>query len=71
MSNFTTNERHAFIIGLFEALCPWPAHYKDNLPVPSPLKGEEHYYLAGRASGFITLMLICIGIAKIIQEVLF
>ncbi len=66
----TSDERHAFLIGFLETLCPWPAHYKDNLPVPSSLKGEEHYYLAGRASGFITLMLFCIAIAKLVQEVL-
>jgi len=64
-------ETHALVIGFFEVLCPWKAQYHDALPVPSPLKGEEHYYLGGRALGFITLLLILVGIAKIIQEVLF
>lgn len=71
LGDFTPNELHAFLIGFFEVLCPWPAHYKDNLPVPSPLKGEEHYYLGGRGGGFIALLLILIGIAKLIKEVLF
>jgi len=66
----TPQEWHAFLIGFFEVLCPWKAYYKDNLPVPSPLQGEEHYYLGGRALGFITLLLILIGTAKLIQEVL-
>ena len=62
----STDEIHAFLIGFFEVLCPWPAHYKDNLPVPSPLEGEEHYYLAGRALGFPVLLLILIGLAKLV-----
>lgn len=66
----TSDELHAFAIGFFETLCPWKAQYHDALPVPSPLKGEEHYYLAGRGVGFPTLLLILIGIAKLIQEVL-
>jgi len=73
MSEFfsTSDERHAFAIGFFEVLCPWKAHYKDNLPVPPPLKGEEHYYLGGRALGFITLLLILAGMVKLFKEVLF
>ena len=66
----TSNEIHAFIIGFFEVLCPWKAQYKDNLPVPSPLKGEEHYYLAGRALGFPVLLLILIALAKLAKELL-
>lgn len=67
----TTDELHAFAIGFFELFPPWKAHYKDNLPTPSSLKGEEHYYLAGRALGFPVLLLILTGIAKLIKEVLF
>jgi len=63
-------ELHAFIIGFFEVLPPWKAHYHDQLPVSSPLKGEEHYYLAGRGIGFVALLLVLALIAKLIQEVL-
>lgn len=65
----TPEERHAFLIGFFEVLCPWPAHYvKTSTEIP-PLKGEEHYYLAGRAAGVPVLLLILIGLAKLFKEV--
>jgi len=78
----TPEEVHAFVIGLCEILAPWPPRIR----TPSPSKGEGkgegdnpdsvvrkeyHYYSFGRASGFITLMFFCIGIAKIIQAVFF
>jgi hypothetical protein len=66
----TSKEIHAFLIGYFESLCPWKAYYHDKLPLPSPLKGEEHYYFAGRSAGFITLLLILVGIAKLVQVLL-
>ena len=52
----TPEERHAFAIGFFEVIPPWPAFYRDRLPVPKCLKGEEHYYNAGRGLGFIALV---------------
>jgi len=66
----TPDELHAFLIGFFEVLCPWKAEYKENLPPPRCLKGEYHYYLAGRALGFPILLLILIGIAKLVQGML-
>ena len=72
MSNlgFTGDELHAFVIGFFEVLCPWEARYIPfNIP-PSPVKGEEHYYLAGRGIGFIALLLILTGLAKLFKEIL-
>lgn len=66
----TPEERHAFLIGFFEVLCPWPARYKGIIDDTSPLKGEEHYYLAGRALGFPVLLLILIALAKLTKEVL-
>lgn len=66
----TSEERHAFLMGLFEALCPWNPKIPPGDPVPSTLKGERHYYLFGRALGFPTLILECMLLAKIIKEVL-
>jgi hypothetical protein len=72
----TSEELHAFLIGFFEILCPWPPRIR----IPSPSTGEGkgegdnpneavlteyHYYLAGRASGVIAW----IAIAKLIQVV--
>ena len=62
----TSGEWHAFLIGFFEVLCPWPP----KIPVPSPqspVSTEYHYYLGGRASG----VLAWLAIAKLIQVVFF
>ncbi|MBA7560749.1 hypothetical protein ES708_02380 [subsurface metagenome] len=66
----TTDEIHAFVIGFFEVLPPWKPHYPMPLEYPSPLKGEYHYYRPGRGAGFIALLLVLIGLAKLGKEVL-
>jgi len=58
-------ERHAFVIGLCEVLCPWPARYSVNSR--NSINSEYHYYVSGRALGVIAWLII----AKIIQEVFF
>jgi len=74
----TPEEWHAFLIGFFEILCPWPPWVR----IPSPSTGEGkgegdnpsetvsteyHYYLGGRACG----VLAWIAIAKLIQVAFF
>jgi len=66
----TPQEIHAFVIGFFEVLCPWEARYIPFNYPPSPVKGEEHYYLAGRGAGIIAFVLVIIGLAKLFKEVL-
>jgi len=66
----TSDELHAFVIGFFEVLCPWkPRHSLLITDYPS-LKEEYHYYLAGRGVGFITLLLILIGLCKLGKNLL-
>lgn len=69
-SQFTTDELHAFVIGAAETFCPWKPRHPMSLEYNSPLKGEYHYYLVGRGTGFITLLVILIALAKLIKEVL-
>jgi len=66
----TPEEGHTFLIGLFEVLCPWKPHQPISRRSRGQMKGEYHYYLAGRALGFPTLLLILTGLAKLIKEVL-
>lgn len=63
-------EGHAFLIGLFEVLCPWKPHLPLSEKSAEEMNGEYHYYRAGRAVGFPVLLFILIGIAKFILEVL-
>lgn len=63
----TTDELHAFAIGFFEVLCPWPPRYQDPLQWPAGLKQEYHYYTLGRGIAVIAWIII----AKIIQELFF
>lgn len=58
----TPNERHAFIIGLGEVICPWPARHQFWGEVHKAIINEYHYYTAGRACGFIALLvLLCMA----------
>ena len=60
-----SNEIHAFIIGFAEVLCPWPSRYRIAREQWDEIIEEFHYYMAGRGAGFITLLLILIGLAKL------
>jgi len=66
----TWAERHTFLIGFFEVLCPWKPRCNKSDSCPHCLKGEYHYYMAGRGLGFPVLLLILIGLAKLVKEVL-
>ena len=65
----TPKEWHALLIGFFEVLCPWPARYEKCDSCHTSLKGEEHYYAAGRGIGFVALLLILIGLAKLVETI--
>ena len=64
MSN---EERHSFLIGLFEVLCPWPARYRITEESEFKPFKEHHYYLAGR---WIGLRLLALEIAAAIYLLL-
>lgn len=63
-------EGHAFLIGFFEVLCPWPARTWLSGERLNELLSEYHYYMAGRGLGFPVLLLILIALAKLTKEVL-
>ena len=63
----TPEEWHAFVEGLCEVLCPWPAKHKLSGALLNDLRGDHHYYMFGRAIGVIAWLII----AKIIQEAFF
>lgn len=56
----TFQEIHAFEIGYCETLCPWPPQYHFDNPSDGLLQKEYHYYAAGRACGFITLLALIV-----------
>jgi len=61
----TSEEWHAFLIGFFEVLCPWPPYC--HCERSEAISNEHHYYLGGRASGVIAW----IAFAKLIEVVFF
>ena len=61
----TPPERHAFIIGLCEVLCPWPPRTWLNRKDHDAIQTEYHYYAAGRAVGFLVLLTLAAGIVKL------
>jgi len=65
----THEEWHALAIGFCEVLCPRKPRHPIGAAALTPLEGEEHYYLFGRALGVIAwLIILPIVIGKIIQE---
>ena len=66
----TPGERHAFLIGYFESICPWPAARPICKTSKKEIEGEYHYYVGGRFVGFIFLLFILFGIACLVKEVL-
>jgi len=66
----STEERHSFLIGLFEVLCPWPARYRITQDSEYKPFREHHYYLGGRASGCIILMLLLTTMAILAKKLL-
>ncbi len=70
MMKLTSDEIHSFVIGFAETFCPWEPRRGICPGDPSPLKGEYHYYLAGRGCGFISLLLILVGVIKLAKEVI-
>jgi hypothetical protein len=66
----TPEEWHALLIGLCEVLCPWPPRTWLSGEAQDQLLKEYHYYMAGRALGFVALIFTLLGIAKFILEVL-
>lgn len=66
----TFQEWHALVIGFFEVLCPWPARYRLTGKPLAELRREHHYYVTGRALGFVAFVYFCLGTAKFVKEVL-
>lgn len=65
---FSTGEEwHAFLIGFFEILCPWPERHPMKEDYFFHIEDEHHYYLGGRAAA----VLVWITIAKLIQVTFF
>jgi len=64
-------EWHAFVEGLCEVLCPWPAKHKLTGQLLDDLQADHHYYVFGRAMGVIVPILSGFIIATIIKEVFF
>jgi len=59
----TPEEIHAFWIGFFEVLCPWPSRYRIAKEQWDEIINEYHYYLCGRGLA----VLVWLAIAKLIQ----
>jgi len=58
MKMIDSTEIHAFLIGFFEAVCP----LRPRSPITDQAEfkpdREYHYYLGGRAAGFVSLLIV-------------
>lgn len=67
----TADEFHAFAVGWSEVIAFWRPVFQRAEFTPVYILHEPHYYMFGRAIGFITILLILIGFAKLIQVIFF
>ena len=69
-SEFMNDHRefHAWVEGFCEVFCFWRPRYEPSKELLEELREEHHYYVFGRASGFICLVLFLVGIWKLIRD---
>ena len=64
----THGEWHSLVNGWCEVMCPWPPYRKImSKALAEELAGEYHYYQAGRALGFVCLVLFIVGIIRVVS----
>lgn len=61
----TEEEFHAFVIGFFESIHFLKPFIKPTLESEFVIYGEYHYYIFGRALGFIALLFIILLLVKL------
>lgn len=66
----TPKEWHALVIGFCEVLCPWRPRYHHSTSLPECIKGEYHYYVTGRALGFVAFVILLLLVSKFVKEAL-
>lgn len=66
----TPQEWHALVIGFCVGFCPWLYKLLSLSIRKPPIKGEEHYFVTGIVPGFIALLYLLIGLAKLTKEVI-
>jgi hypothetical protein len=59
-------EWHSFVEGFCETFCFWKSRYEPSEELLNDIKNEHHYYVFGRALGFIALAGFGVLIAKIL-----
>ena len=58
----TVEEWHSFVIGLCEGFCFWKPRIEPRKL--AYLQGEWHYYVFGRAIGFLALVWLIVAVIK-------
>lgn len=68
--SFTAEEQHAFLIGVYEMLCPFKPRYKMQLDQAEYTTAREyHYYLGGRALALPFVLIEAAGLVKLFSLV--
>ena len=62
----TSQERHAFVEGIGDGYCPWDNHYEPSDELKAGIRKEHHYYNAGTAIGFASLIFSIAGAVRLI-----
>jgi len=62
-------EWHAFWVGAGEVMCPWRCRIAVSVAQLGYIQKEFHYYMIGRAFGFILLLGMLVGVGKAVQVI--
>ena len=62
----THQEWHALVEGFGDGFCPWDNRYEPTDELKADIRKEHHYYTAGSAIGFVTLIFSIAGAVRVV-----
>lgn len=59
-------EWHAIVEGFGDGFCPWDSRYEPSEELKAEIHKEHHYYIAGTAIGFASLIFSIAGAVRLV-----
>jgi len=66
----TIDEWHALVQGFSETFCPWaPRRPFLDEELATEIRTKNHYYMAGRVLGFVSLVLFSVLVLALVHKI--
>ena len=66
----TVDEWHALVQGFCETFCPWaPRRPFLDEKLMTEIRENNHYYMAGRVIGFVSLVLLSVLVLTLVHRI--